>query len=522
MKMGKGDTRRVVYSAITGIVLGLFLVSGFCTQSLGRLRLWDARFWLAVTGISAVLFVLSYLFMGFKGFGGKGAVSDKTRRIIVLSGFVFIFLAWLIQLIGIYPGFFNYDADEQWTMYANSVVTAHHPVLHTYLVGKCLHLSYLVFKTPLQGCFIYLVFQMLVSAFAYAASIRFMLKRGLHVLFSVAAVLWFSFAPTVVICVMSVTKDSLFTPFLILFVLETVTLLTLKDGEKFRWYSVVIWCVSAFLTAVLRNNAMYIMIPFMIVFMIVFRKKKQVFFLAGVLAALFVYFVPVTKAITVEGVNEREYLSVPVQQLMRVYHLHGEKLSSDELALIDEAFEIDAKVVYIPKIADVAKGSLKREYFDEHKKEMIKLWADLGKRYPIEYIEAFFLDNSGFWYPWTTLALTANGAEGYYVCRSYLPVWNDPKIPAVMEYYKHYENSGFVCNNPLTMWIFAPATYFYIFWITFMYLMYKRKAEAVPMAAVFLIWLTFLLGPVALVRYVGFLYAMVPMEMALLSKDEGK
>ena len=89
-----------------------------------------------------------------------------------------------------------------------------------------------------------------------------------------------------------------------------------------------------------------------------------------------------------------------------------------------------------------------------------------------------------------------------------------------MEYYKHYENANVVCNHPFTMWIFAPATYFIAFLLTFVWLVYKRRRESLALLAVLLIWLTFLLGPVALVRYVGFLYGMIPLEIALLAKPK--
>ena len=51
------------------------------------------------------------------------------------------------------------------------------------------------------------------------------------------------------------------------------------------------------------------------------------------------------------------------------------------------------------------------------------------------------------------------------------------------------------------------------------YMIYQRKkAGIVTCVTVFLLWLTYLLGPVALVRYVLFLYVLVPVEY-LLIKD---
>jgi len=46
-------------------------------------------------------------------------------------------------------------------------------------------------------------------------------------------------------------------------------------------------------------------------------------------------------------------------------------------------------------------------------------------------------------------------------------------------------------------------------------LLYHRKKDMIAMIPVLLVWMTFLLGPVALVRYVGFLYALVPLEAGL-------
>ncbi len=498
------------------------MVLGYPLKKEGGIPFGDFRLYLAFAALALAFGVLSFLFLGFKGFKNSKAslreLSSGVQRGIAIGSFLLMYVSWLIQLIGVYPGFFNYDATQQWQMYAESVVTAHHPVLHTYLVGKCIHLSFNVWKNALPGCFIYICFQMLITAFAYSRIVAFLIKKKVGTVITVISILWFSFAPTIVMCVLSVTKDSMFTPFLILFILETIEFLGLKEGERLKWYKALLWYVSAFFTAIMRNNALYIVIPFMIFMMIKYRRKKQSFGFLLVMALLVLYLGPFTKAVTVEGVKEREYLSVPAQQIMRVYHLHKDELSTSEIEVIEETFSGDngALIAYIPKIADVAKACINTEYFDANKKEVATLWFDLFKRYPGEYFNAFFIGNSGFWYPWTTLVLNADGGEGYYVCRSYNPVWSEPKIQAVYDYYKHFENANLVCSNPITMWIFAPATYFYIFFLNLVYLMYRKRKEAVPMVIVFLIWLTFLLGPVALVRYVGFLYAMVPMELGFL------
>lgn len=517
---GIKDKRRIGYSLFTGIVFGLFLVLGYTLKKYDRLDFTDARLYISLVLLSAAVFVLSFIFLGFTGFKFKSGkvLLPKTRRITVLICAIFIYVVWLVQLIGVFPGFFNYDAAQQWQIYAESVVTAHHPVIHTYIVGWLIHLSFNVWKNALVGCFIYCLIQMLITAWAYSSIISFLLKRGFGRVFAALACLWFALFPTCVMCVLSVTKDSLFTPFLIFFILGTIEFLSLKKGESLKWYKALGWYVSAFFTAVLRNNALYIVVPFIIYLIVRCRQYKQIWGMLGVLAALVIYLGPVTKAVTVEGVKEREYLSVPVQQVMRVYHQHKDELSEEDIELIENTFESGALLAYIPKIADVAKGSIRQEFLDENRSEIASLWLKLLKKYPAEYIESFLIGNSGFWYPWSTLVLNANGGEGYYVCRSYLPVYERPQISVISAYFKHFENASIVCNNPLTMWIFAPATYFYIFFLSLIYMLYRKRIEGEIFVMVFLIWLTFLLGPVALVRYVGFLYALVPLEIGLIIK----
>ena len=511
------NKRRIVFSVGSGALFALFLFSGFSLKHTGDLYFKSIPGYLVYFLLTAVLSAGFYfLFYKDGAFACRGkSLPSKVTRFLLPGCFLFIFLAWLVQLLGVYPGFFNYDADRQWLMYANSEVTAHHPVLHTYLVGWCIAFSYNVFKSPLRGCAIYVLIQMLITDYAYTSVLSFLIRRKVNTVFLILATLWFSFAPTVAMCVLSVTKDSMFTAFFVLFVVETLGILEKRKEEKFRILHFIVWCISAFFCAVMRNNAVYVMIPFLIFMALYLRKKQVIIGVISVILALVLYLGPVSSAITVAGVKSTEFLSVPAQQAVRVYILHKDELPEDERQMIEETFDEIALEFYVPKIADVAKGCIRQEYLQAHKTELLSLWLKLGLKYPGDYLEAFLLDNCGFWYPWMSLVLMADGTEGYYVCRSYPPVWNVSKIPIIETYFHCFEYSSVVCKNPVFMWIFAPATYFYTFLLACLYLLYHRKKDMIAMIPVLLVWMTFLLGPVALVRYVGFLYALVPLEAGL-------
>ena len=60
----------------------------------------------------------------------------KFYHFIIIQMFI-----WLIFFIGIYPGYFNYDAPGQWLEFNNNSLTEHHPVVHPVLIGICLTLG---------------------------------------------------------------------------------------------------------------------------------------------------------------------------------------------------------------------------------------------------------------------------------------------------------------------------------------------------------------------------------------------
>ena len=508
--------KRCLYSMILGIIAGIAMVFGYQLQINHEVFLDEALTW---GWVLAASFVASFFF--YLGFSIKCNYETEKACCLSLKWFSIIcvgtlYLCWGIQLLGVYPGYFNYDAPGQWEMYALNQITVHHPVLHTLLVGKCLHLSFLIFKSSLPGVFLYILIQMFISGIAFTQVLRFMYKKRLPLGIIIFSLIWFACFPTVILSIMSVTKDSIFAPLLVSFVVWTTEII--EDQEAFfsKWYKMAAWAGLAVMMAVMRNNATYIAIPFFFVLLWVFRKywKKYLVLLIGILALYGLYVGPFCGYFTVDGVASREFLSVPCQQMMRVYHNEPD-LDREKKEFIETLFDEEALNKYVPKIADIAKESLDIDFFKENKTEVIKLWAELGLEYPKMYLDAFLEGNYGFWYPWATLTLYRDETEGYWVCRSYAPVWDESKIPIVQRYYKFFEHSKLVCENPLTMWVFAPGTYFWITLFLFAFLRYKRRKESIVFMFVLLIWLTFLLGPVALVRYVSFLYYLVPFEIGL-------
>ena len=518
------NKRRIGYSVTFSLILSICLVLGFWLEKNGSVPYNSVFLYLSFVLVAAVLSVISFFL-----FGKENPINDNSESATAKVGSSFVTVSffvilgvWLVCLLAVFPGYYSCDAPEQYEMYHESMVTAHHPVLHTYLVGFLVELSLTLFKTTAYGSAAYCIIQMIITDFAFCAVIKYGLKKKLPKLVLIILLAWFALAPTNILMVLSVTKDSLFAPFFLLFVLKTVDAVT--DSSVFESKKdLFAWGASAFFSAHFRNNAIYVMIPFLLFLVFYFRNRKSTVLFVSVLLAIVVFQGPIVNLMTVKGVDGKEYLSTPVQQVLRVYFLHGEEIEQSDREFVEylfsggaEEYENKALLRYYAKISDYGKWGLNRNKFEESKTEAVDLWKKWALEYPEEYVDAFFMLNYGFWYPFSTLVLYANETEGYFICRAWEPVYEEYKIPRLGELLRHFEYSSLVCNKPVTMWLFAPATYFYIMLFVFLKCLYLRRREFIAFIPALLVWLTFLLGPVALVRYVGFIYYMVPLEICLI------
>ena len=191
-----------------------------------------------------------------------------------------ILLCWFPSFLGLYPGLFTYDSTGQLEMVKYHEITTHHPVIHTLFLGGLANLSQNLFGGVNKGVMVYTVIQMFIMAFCFAYVLDFVCKAGIKKWLIFVFLLWFGFFPPNVVLVMSCTKDSLFSAFLVLFVVKCIELF--DGGEEYinNTKKMFFWTVSAFLTIAFRNNALYAIILFLPIVFIMNRKyvKKIILF----------------------------------------------------------------------------------------------------------------------------------------------------------------------------------------------------------------------------------------------------
>lgn len=527
--------KNLMFALIPGIVIGLMLVVGYYTKrengfviSLNKLG------WIALFSLICVLLITAFFILLDKITSNKkrdsipffNAKIKKSSNIYFIFTFATIVL-WIPVFLAFYPGLFVYDAQWQYFMYVNGEVTTHHPVIHTYLLGWLIDTVYTFTGQFNKGVMTYTLVQMVIMALGCGFFFYEFHRRKAATWLYIFTLCLFAFFPTIVIFVFSSTKDSLFAVAVADFFLLNLSLL--EDPKNF--FEVrsnrILWGVFALEVCILRSNAIYaimVTLPFFIVFLVKAKEnKKKAFMILGVtIILLLIYKYPVSNALTVGKTSKAEMLSVPCQQIMRVYKYHYDDLSAAEIKAVEELFDSEKWYgYYVPEIADATKGSLRMDVYNGDSSAFWNLWEELLTEYPSEYIDSFLENTYGFWYPWPHYIIYSYGGEGYTPITAMEPAEVNSKFPTLLSFYKNFENGSVVQTSSGISWLFAPATYMYITLICAFYILKDKKLKlCIPFIFVGLLWCTYLLGPAAMVRYALYLYFIVPVLPEYIGSEE--
>ena len=326
--------------------------------------------------------------------------------------FALLLICYIPSLIASYPAIFTGDTIEQIEQgysisnyypyvirtFEDSKLVNHHPVVHTLLIHGCLSLGQTVFKSWNAGMFIYICVQTIVSiaVYAYALTVLYR-KTNLKKNWVFAVFLYFVIHPRIQTNLSLITKDILYSSFLLLMIVLTYELLI---GEK-KKSRMLLWIISLVLMIIFRNEGIYIAAAslFILLFNKTIRKKA-----AAALAVCAVFFVLWNQVVLPLGhVNKgsiREMLSIPFQQTARYVRDCRREVEPEEKEAISKVlpYEILAGR-YDPLISDPVKNTYKEEATREDLKEYFDAWLSMGKKHPEVYISALIENKWQFFCP---------------------------------------------------------------------------------------------------------------------------
>ena len=328
------------------------------------------------------LVVVSYIFKKLdKNNFTEESEKKKENKIIkvfkkhpFLFSFVFIIVCWLPYIVSYYPIILSPDPSFQIrqffgirTKYADYailldedvVMTNHHPVTHTVLLGSCLKLGTLIGNDNL-GLFFYSIIHIAVLAGTFAFSIYYMQKMGLKTKYLIGVLLLFSFVPMFPLYAMSGVKDVLFGAFIFLYLIFLHNYIKTK-GENYQWWKYLLVILLLILICLFRNNGVHVLILSLPFLLFAVRKKWKnillimicVFGFYGVFDNVILPYFKITPG------SIREMLSVPFQQTARLVKYHSDELTNEEIEVIDKILGYDDLAErYDPELADDVKNML--------------------------------------------------------------------------------------------------------------------------------------------------------------------
>lgn len=320
-----------------------------------------------------------------------------------IAGGLAALLCWGVFYVAYYPGATSIDSYYIILQALGEIdLSDAHPFTYTLIAKLFVGLGNALGGITL-AVGLFTLAHLLFSCFAVAYLVYWLAKRGLCKLFLVATVVYFAASPIFGSLSITLWKDMPFSICVMLYVIQLIEVVE-SGGQRLKTLKGAAAFVAAtFFTSMLRHNGFYVVIVMTLLLTVLYvikLKKACVRVVAVILAAALL--VPLTRnvyyACGVAKGSSVEAISVPVQQITRTVVKKG-NISDDQRHKLAQFFDLTREEIYDPLLADPAKNSVDKGYFNEHKGEFLSLWLDLFKENKGHYASAYLLLTSGYWSP---------------------------------------------------------------------------------------------------------------------------
>ncbi len=427
-----------------------------------------------------------------------------------LKSTILILLAWLPIFLAFYPGIFSYDSSVQLNEYVTGGFSNGNPIIQTLIVGFFVTTGKSLFGSYNSGVALYSVFQMIIFAFSFAFIIRYLTKKKVPPLFKYFTLLLFMFLPTFSIMATVTTKDVFYaavTNFLLPFLIDMVI-----DSKSFfkNKKNILITIILFLILFICRHNGYYSFLAFFVFALLGLRKYwKQILIIGLVCIGSYkAYLHEVDKILNVGSPSAAgAMLSVPIQQIGRLYRANV-YLTDYERYMLDNLVVDDAYSRYESHKSDSISFYFRGYLVYDHLREYLSIYAHLGMRYPIIFIDAFLANTMGYWYLGDKLP--DQGTYRTYVetrTRDDLHNTNDEikfdsKIPWLFDIYYDIGEHASYQSIPLLSTLMSVPFYILTLLTLSLYILYKKEyRKVIPLSLFYGLLVTLFLGPVALLRY---------------------
>lgn len=511
--------REMKFSVCMGIIIAISIVWGKNLVEYDSTRVFSAKTILLIIGLCPVLTnIMKIFFTTSFSLQAKNSEFVNTKKVYLLCWFV-IFVSYIPVLMAFYPGIVTYDIWDQAMQILSGEYNLKHPLVHTAFMG-------IIFKTVYGmtgdwniGVVVHSIIQMLIMTGIYSYISIWIYKQSKSRLLLILSVLFYIFFPLHSLYAIVTTKDVLFSAIVALVVIKLME----YDKNTFSF------SVLFFIMLIFRNNAVYASILFLPA-LILYNKKgrKKAFFILFALILLFPYNYILHNFVHATDGPKSEMYSVPAQQIARVYNLYNDDLSEMEKADLEELIRDGADTFsrYESRKADVIKERVNQDVLESNVGKYLGIWASLGLRHPGVYLDAWMSLINGF-FCFDDKIPDSQTYRTYLEIRCYAPdemgLHFSSKNIKLFDLYDSLFREGTCQKFPFLSIICQPAFYDWTLILSLAYIWQKKRYYLMPPLLLLLaIFVTFLLGPVAIFRYIYPFVVCFPLIIFTLFKSAMK
>ena len=517
------DKRTLWFSIACGLFFSTLFTLG---NSLYRFeRLFFGLDSLAVFLVSSsVAIVVSLLFFAHIK-TDEPLCTRKDFELKLWQPFILIFLSWVPAFLNFYPGLVAYDTPDQFNQIFTDTYNNVNPIIHTLIIKFFLVIGS-IFNNLNLGVALYSVFQMAIFSLSCSLAVLTVKSLTKSKILTWGSVIFFAVLPVFHLFSIHITKDVLFSAVFLITVTILIKIVTQPHNTVSK-SDIIKLGVCFMLVALFRSNgllAFMLFIP-LVLFFKDFKAKVTKSIIWG-LALYFTILLTLTYVLPLHAITVPvEGQSVFLQQLARTAIYNPQSFTEAEANKFSLIVPPAALNRYQWGVSDPIKRSVSSEFQVERNKEIFPLWATVGLKNPKLYLESFLLGNFSFWYPNARYPIPET--EGRHPLietkwhKSYhsIGIVEVPVTYGLRDFYTSIGTNEIQNNNGLFSLFLTPGIYIWVLFLSVFKIMYAREYYLLPALLLPLcLFLTILLGPIALLRYALPIILCAPIAVGIIFK----
>lgn len=349
---------------------------------------------------TCVMSVLSYIVYCKDSLTIKIVEGRKHAWLFFVIPFVIISCIYLvIWYCCYYPGLVSLDTLDQIGQIFSGKYSNHQPFYHTLILGVFLNSGLNMFGNINMAVSFYVIFQVVFMAATFAFTVYNMAKLRLPAWICVVATMYYALMPFHIMYSFTVWKDVFFGAFVTLFIIFFVRIM---NGIGISFLNYVGFSLCGPVICLIRSNGLFAYVFIFLSLILLARKNiKLILIMLATIIAAFIMKHNVLSMYNVTQPDTVESLSIPLQQIARVFYDGGD-VAPDDMEMLSQIIDVSAIADnYDGNISDPIKEMIRdygnEDFLSDNMKEYALVYLHMLARNPVTFVVAWVDSTCGYW-----------------------------------------------------------------------------------------------------------------------------